>query len=50
MVFKLSESAQKRWNRLRGFNYLADVIRGIKFINGKKENEQTKSVNEGVAA
>jgi hypothetical protein len=26
------------------------VIRGIKFINGKKENEQTKSVNEGVAA
>jgi putative transposase len=50
MVFKLSESAQKRWNRLRGFNYLADVIRGIKFVNGKKENEQTKSVNEGAAA
>jgi putative transposase len=50
MVFKLSESAQKRWNRLRGFNYLADVIRGIKFVNGKKENEQAKSVNEGAAA
>jgi len=27
MVFKLCESAQKRWNRLRGFNYLANVIR-----------------------
>jgi hypothetical protein len=26
------------------------VIRGIKFVNGKKENEQTKSVNEGAAA
>ena len=50
MVFKLSESAQNRWHRLRGFNYLADVIRGIKFVNGKKENEQSKSVNEGVAA
>jgi transposase-like protein len=50
MVFKLSESAQKHWNRLRGFNYLADVIRGIKFVNGVKESEQSKSVNEGVAA
>jgi hypothetical protein len=26
------------------------VIRGIKFVNGKKENEQAKSVNEGAAA
>ena len=50
MVFKLSESAQKRWHRLRGFNYLADVIRGIKFVNGVRENEQAKSVNDGVAA
>lgn len=50
MVFKLCESAQDRWIKLRGFNYLAEVIRGVKFINGISENEKVKSVNDGVAA
>lgn len=52
MVFKLSESAQKRWQRLRGFHYLAEVIRGVKFINGKKEEDKNNRVseNERVAA
>lgn len=35
MVFKLTESAQKRWQRLRGFDLLADVVRGVRFINGE---------------
>ena len=34
MVFKLGQSASKRWRRLRGFKHLADVIRGVKFENG----------------
>lgn len=46
MIFKLSESAQKRWNRLRGFNYLADVIRDIKFVNGHKQDEEINSVHQ----
>lgn len=50
MVFKLCESAQGRWRKLRGFNYLAEVIQGVKFINGIKEIEKNNSVNEGVAA
>lgn len=50
MVFKLCESAQERWIKLRGFNYLAEVIRGIKFINGVKESEKINSVNKEVAA
>ena len=50
MVFKLCESAQKRWNRLRGFNYLADVIRGVKFTNGVRQVVENGSVNERVAA
>lgn len=50
MVFKLCESAQKRWNRLRGFNYLADVIRGVKFTNGIRQEGEKGSVNERVAA
>jgi len=50
MVFKLVDNAEKHWRRLRGFNYLADVIRGIKFTDGKREEVGKGSVNEGVAA
>jgi transposase-like protein len=50
MVFKLCESAQERWIKLRGFNYLAEVIRGVKFVNGVSEKEIVNSVNDGVAA
>ena len=34
MVFKLLESAQKRWRKLRGPNRVAEVIRGVGFVNG----------------
>ena len=34
MVFKLAQSAEKRWRKLRGFKLLADVIDGVKFVNG----------------
>lgn len=34
MVFKLSQSAEKRWRRLKGFRMLADVVRGIRFKDG----------------
>jgi len=37
MVFKLIETVQKKWLRLRGYNLLADVISGIKFVNGIKQ-------------
>jgi putative transposase len=43
MVFKLIQSAEKRWYRLRGFELLADVVRGVKFINGEKEQEKSES-------
>ena len=36
MVFKLGESAQKRWRKLRGFKLLADVIRGVQFKDGER--------------
>jgi len=50
MVFKLCESAEKRWNRLRGFNYLADVIRDVKFNDGIRQEMKNESVNERDAA
>lgn len=37
MAFKLVEVAQKRWQRLRGYKHLADVIMGVKFTNGIKQ-------------
>ncbi len=34
MMFKLGLCAEKRWRKLRGFDYLAKVITGIKFNDG----------------
>lgn len=42
MVFKLMCSAQKRWKRLRGFELMADVVEGIVFINGEREQEKAE--------
>lgn len=50
MVFKLCDNAEKHWRKLRGFRYLADVIRGIKFVNGVCQEDGNGSVNERVAA
>jgi hypothetical protein len=38
MAFKLCQSAQKRWQRLHHSEKLAEVIKGVKFINGIEEN------------
>ncbi|HEY9754553.1 MAG TPA: transposase, partial [Oculatellaceae cyanobacterium] len=37
MVFKLSMSAQKRWRRLNRPERLSDLIQGIKFVDGIKQ-------------
>ena len=34
MMFKLGRCAEKNWRRLRGFDYLAKVIIGVKFEDG----------------
>lgn len=36
MVYKLGQSAQKRWRRLRGFRQLGKVIRGLQFKDGEQ--------------
>ena len=36
MVFKLCQSAQKTWRKLKGSALLPDVIRGIRFADGLK--------------
>ena len=37
MVFKLALSAQKRWRALNGAEQIADVVKGIKFVDGVKK-------------
>jgi putative transposase len=37
MVFKLMQSAQKRWRALNGLERIPDVIQGIPFVNGIKQ-------------
>ncbi len=39
MMFKLGMCAEKKWHRLRGFNYLAKVITGIEFKDGIEVKE-----------
>ena len=38
-VFKLVQSAQKRWHRIRGFKSLGDVIEGVQFKDGVRIDE-----------
>jgi putative transposase len=39
MVFKLAESARKKWRALNGTALLPDVIQGVQFINGIKQDQ-----------
>ncbi len=43
MVYKLMESAQKRWIKLRGFNLLTLVVNNVKFKDGRQIGEQSHS-------
>jgi putative transposase len=44
MVFKLLESAQKRWSRIKGFDRLAEVIRGVEFIDGESAKDRENKI------
>ena len=50
MVFKLTQSAENRWRKIRGFKLLGDVIDGVEFINGKKEEIETKDNKNRILA
>ncbi|MBO1365485.1 IS256 family transposase [Vibrio cholerae] len=42
MAFKLMQTAESNWRRLRGFKLLADVIKGVKFQDGIRETEKSQ--------
>jgi len=39
MVFKLMESAAKRWRSLNGADLLQEVIQGVSFVDGVKRED-----------
>ena len=38
MMFQLGLYAEKKWRRMRGFNHLAEVIKGEKLKDGEPKN------------
>lgn len=36
------EMAQKKWHRLRDYKLLADIITGVKFVDGIKQTGDQK--------
>jgi putative transposase len=43
-LFKLAIGAEPSFRRLRGFNWLAEGIRVVKFIDGVREHQQLAAV------
>lgn len=43
MMFKLAMSAEHGWRRLRGFEWLAKVIRGVKFRDGMEVRSEKRA-------
>jgi transposase-like protein len=41
MVFKLVQSAEKRWKRIKGFNLIGEVITGVVFRDGLRVSDQS---------
>jgi transposase-like protein len=42
MIYKLGQSAERSWQRLRGFEWLAKVIDGVRFSDGIEVKLQTR--------
>jgi len=47
MMFKLAQSAPKKWRKLRGHHNMSDLAQGVRFIDGVCEyrlnDEEIKS-------
>jgi|GraSoiStandDraft_4_1057263.scaffolds.fasta_scaffold294369_1 putative transposase len=43
MVFQLARVAEKHWRRLNGTDLLAQVITGVKFVDGEVVSEKTRA-------
>ena len=48
LVFRLGLSAEKHWIKLRGFQRLGQVIRGVKFSDGTPVTTDEQDVEDGM--
>ena len=39
MMFKLAQSASKKWRKLRGHHHIPELIRGVRFVDGISEHQ-----------
>jgi putative transposase len=39
MLFKRTIAAEDSFRRLKGFDWVAEVIRGVKFVDGMREDQ-----------
>jgi len=46
MAWKLMETAQNKWRRLRGYKLLADVVEGVKFKDGERVEDHSQGTTE----
>ena len=52
-MFQLALTAEKSWRKLRGFNRLPDVVKGIRFQDGiavPDQPDETEEEQQKVAA
>ena len=50
MVYKLMESASKKWRRLNGYDKLPDVADEVQYINGIRHNLTTTKAPQTTVA
>lgn len=50
VIFKLTQCAANRWSELRGFNLLADVIEGVIFVDGEKQETEYRDSENRMSA
>ena len=50
MVFKLTMSVEQRWLKLRGAELVAEVIQGVRFKNGVREQPKQMAPGQPLAA
>ena len=48
MAWKLMETAQNKWRRLRGYKLLAEMLEGVKFKDGERVEDHSQGTAETV--
>lgn len=50
MAYKLLDAAQQRWRKFNGHELVIDVLEGVKFVDGQRVTDETRTQDEKVAA